>query len=387
MRILLTNECYPDPRRGSAKVLLHLGSEFKKLGHDVQFIFLDDLPRWARHYRISWFLFPFLVGSRLFAAVRRRLPYDVIDISGGDAWLASALRRWYRLSVTIVCRSHGWEHEDYRVQVRGSAPARWRWARGLLMRLARLPMVTSSVKRADIVLVGSSQGRRFALERGWKAADRVVAIPCGVDEKYFRTEDHSGGRGLLFAGGWLRIKGVQYLAKAYEIISSAGSPIPLSIVGYGRAREEVLQAFDQSLHPGIRMGEALLDEEQMMEEYRSHDVLVFPSLYEGFGMVLLEAMASGLAVVATPVGGAADLIRHEENGIIVPAEDAGLLAKAIIGLWNSPEKRRRLGVAARRTAREYTWGNVARRTLQSYQMVRVPSAESEHVSVSLDRAQ
>jgi glycosyltransferase involved in cell wall biosynthesis len=106
----------------------------------------------------------------------------------------------------------------------------------------------------------------------------------------------------------------------------------------------------------------------MIEAYQRHELLAFPSLYEGFGLVFLEGMACGMTVIATSTGGVVDVIRHDENGYVVRPGDPGALATAIQELWMAPERRQRLGEAARQTARDYTWGQIAARTLECYRV-------------------
>lgn len=97
------------------------------------------------------------------------------------------------------------------------------------------------------------------------------------------------------------------------------------------------------------------------------DVVVLPSLYEGFPNVLLEAMASGRACVATPVGDVGSLIEHGETGLLTPPGDAAGLARALTRLEQAPEERMRLGDRARRTVgARYAIETVARRYLDLY---------------------
>lgn len=96
------------------------------------------------------------------------------------------------------------------------------------------------------------------------------------------------------------------------------------------------------------------------------DVFVMPSLKEGLGVAALEAMASGLAVVLSGVGGLAGLIENETNGLHVPPADAHALAAALERLARDPELRRSLGARARATALEYSDAVMAERTLEVY---------------------
>jgi D-inositol-3-phosphate glycosyltransferase len=99
---------------------------------------------------------------------------------------------------------------------------------------------------------------------------------------------------------------------------------------------------------------------------RSHDVLLWPSTYEGFGLVLIEAMSQRLAVVATPVGCASTIVRDGVNGLMIPPRDAEALASAALRLIDDAAMRRRLGTAARDTVAGLSWRACAERTLQCY---------------------
>src|SRR5207302_7449634 len=88
----------------------------------------------------------------------------------------------------VICRSHGWEHEDYRLGIRPPPGTPGRWRRGLLLRLVRLRMVECSVRLAGAVIVGASTVKAFAVQRGWKRDDRVFVVPCGIDPEYCVSE-------------------------------------------------------------------------------------------------------------------------------------------------------------------------------------------------------
>ncbi len=107
-------------------------------------------------------------------------------------------------------------------------------------------------------------------------------------------------------------------------------------------------------------------ENEVMAHYRRHDLLVFCSTYEGFGMVLLEAMTQGLPVVATPVGCAATLVRPGQTGLMVPARAPAALADAMARLLANPALRRRIAENAFALVRTMSWTNTALKTLAIY---------------------
>ena len=102
------------------------------------------------------------------------------------------------------------------------------------------------------------------------------------------------------------------------------------------------------------------------------DLLVLPSLYEDLSSALIEAMAAGLPVVATGVGGTADLVQDGVNGLLVPPGDPAALAAAISRVLADPAAAARLSAAGRRTAAAYAWPDISRQVLDVYRQVTGP---------------
>jgi glycosyltransferase involved in cell wall biosynthesis len=141
------------------------------------------------------------------------------------------------------------------------------------------------------------------------------------------------------------------------------------VLGPGVDPSIVLSAFAPAVRPFVRVIPRAA-EPQVVEAYRNHDVLLWLSTYEGFGLVLLEAMSQGLAVVATPVGCVPSLVRDGENGLVVPKRNPDAAVSAVERLMDAPDLRRSLGVAARRAVSGMTWSHTARRTLDAYARAR-----------------
>jgi len=113
-----------------------------------------------------------------------------------------------------------------------------------------------------------------------------------------------------------------------------------------------------------------LPTEELIEVYDRHGIFLFPSYFEGFGKVFLEAMSRGLAVVASDAGGMHDLIRSGGNGFLVPLGDAEAVVARVRELLADPERAARIGAAAAEEARAYTWERVARETASFYERLR-----------------
>jgi glycosyltransferase involved in cell wall biosynthesis len=104
--------------------------------------------------------------------------------------------------------------------------------------------------------------------------------------------------------------------------------------------------------------------QDLLEAYRAADVFVFPSLAEGFGHVLLEAMASGLPIISTERTAAPDLIRHGQEGYIADAGNASDLAGHIEAILSVPGSAAAMGEAARRRAECFTWRRFRQRVAE-----------------------
>src|SRR5262249_37505886 len=117
-------------------------------------------------------------------------------------------------------------------------------------------------------------------------------------------------------------KGAHYLLSAWRKLAPKNAL--LQVFGANNLPSELTS----DLPISIKIS-ATIPQSELFGHYRSADVLVFPTLCDGFGMVVTEAFAQGLPVITTNRAGASDLVRHEENGLIVPAGDASALAEAL----------------------------------------------------------
>jgi len=158
-----------------------------------------------------------------------------------------------------------------------------------------------------------------------------------------------GGLLILSVGRLSQEKRIGILLDAFARVSRARPDARLVVVGEGPARRE----FERTAPAGtVFVGEARGRE--LAALYASADMFCFPSTTDTFGQVLLEAGASGLPVVAAAAGGALELVSHGSNGLLVPPEEPGLLAAALLEVAESPA-RRAYGAAGLAAARARTW--------------------------------
>ncbi|HET7229561.1 MAG TPA: glycosyltransferase family 4 protein [Longimicrobium sp.] len=370
MKILLVGDYPDDPRLGSGKVYHKLREEFRRLGHTCDVLLSPELGPRPRAARLRWLVGPVLAERAIARVFRAGGGYDVVDVASAEGSVIGLRRHVgaYR-GVALVSRSHGLEHLNFRRMVDDhtwglvSKP----WHKRIWYPAARMSQVALAARAADRLIVLNAADRDFALQRGWKPAERIDIISHGVSQRFLDSApppDAPRGRGILFCGSWDTVKGVDYLVSAMTLLSQRADPPRLTVLGPGLPEAAVLAAFPEAVRPLVTVIPRA-DEETVMRHYREHDLLVMSSTYEGFGMVVVEAMSQRLPVVATAVGGAPALLA-EGRGILIPPRQPEAIAAAVRRLMDDAPLRRRLGDAGHAHVQGMSWTATAERTLACY---------------------
>lgn len=316
-----------------------------------------------------------IVYNLTLPARARRVPFDLVvgfDVDG--VWLP---RR--RAPDVVALKGVAADERRFETGV----------ARLRLGALARLE--ARNARRARRVIVPSRYSRRVAIAAYGLERTRVRVVPEGIDLSFWapgRAEGSRGAEGPERAGGPQAAQGAEGLETANEAptILSVARQYPrkntiallralpailrrvpatrLRVVGGGpelpRLREEAAKL---ALEGHVRFLGPLPGREQVRAEYRHAHVFCLPSLQEGFGIVFLEAMASGLPVVALRAAAVPEVVRHGRTGFLTPPGDGEALADALATLLERPTVRARLGRAGRERALRFAWPSVAERFL------------------------
>ena len=368
LRILLAGD-YPDDRRlGSSKVMFELRDQFRALGHECETVFASDIGG-SESRQVRQAISP-LLAQRAIGRRQNGRAFDIVDVASAEGvWIGAARRVGAYRRTAFICRSHGLEQLNYQRMLDDDAVRLVRkpkWKR-IWYPMSRLSQVALAARLADGLIVLNERDWSYVLSRAWQPPDRVTVIPHGMSEAFLNGSARAatGGAGVLFCGTWDHMKGVHYLARALDLLVERGTSVPLTVLGPGISAEAILAAFSERARSLVTILDRV-DEAQVRAEYRRHDLLVLPSSYEGFGLVVIEAMSQGLPVIATPVGCAATLVRTGETGVQVPLRDAGAIADAIAALMQSSAERQRLGANAAQAVSAMTWRRTALETLDFY---------------------
>ena len=198
-------------------------------------------------------------------------------------------------------------------------------------------------------------------------------LPNGVDLHQFNVGHRSrlwreriskeGKPVVLFVSRLVWEKDLAVLAQAYQILQGQRRDFEMVIVGDGHAREEFRGMMPGAHFLGYQSGKTLA------ESYASSDIFVFPSTTETFGLVTLEAMASGLAPVAAKIGGATGIIQEGISGLFAAPLSAKELAGGVGRLLDDASLRTQLAAGALQRAQQFSWDSILSQLFDSYQSV------------------
>jgi glycosyltransferase involved in cell wall biosynthesis len=234
-----------------------------------------------------------------------------------------------------------------------------------------------TVAVADRVIAISETTRRDLLARYPIAEDRVSVVPNGVAAPFALPP---GGRGegradpfLLYAGGLDPSKNVPFLLDVLVEVRRHIPSMRLALAGETGRRRDALRARAGALAlTGAVDFLGFVDDARLARAYRDAAAFVFPSLYEGFGLPPLEAMASGCPVVASPGGALPEVLG--DAAWIVPLGSVPAWARAVVTLHRDVGRRRAQIEAGRTRAARYSWERVGRQTWAVYLSILEPAA-------------
>jgi glycosyltransferase involved in cell wall biosynthesis len=208
---------------------------------------------------------------------------------------------------------------------------------------------------ADVIITNSSVTRQSHI-LGGADPEKTFAIPYGAPPTADAVRPSETRRQLnaIWAGTFSIRKGAHYLVEAWRSLGG-GMDARLDVFGAVTLPERLWKP----IPPGIKFHGSVTRPE-LFAAFDAADILVFPTLSDGFGMVVTEAFSRGVPVITTDQAGASDLVKHGQNGLIIPAGDPVAISESIRWCLNNREKLDAMRSEALNTAKAWQWGDYRR---------------------------
>jgi glycosyltransferase involved in cell wall biosynthesis len=351
-------------KTGGGAYLSRLYDYFVKHGISVYPVYLDDLPKWPRHLGI---LIDCAYSNFLLYWKIRRYRY-IPKITLFEDFhhhprllLCNIIMKMANRGVRVVTLMQSGVF-DHRV------------LKNKLLKKMDKSAIYIYFKQVDKILCNSDFTQQVAITEG-ALRSKTDVVYCGVegfDNRHVNTKTKRDEKILLFVGQCAPCKGLEHLLNAISLLSEYN--VLLNIVGNTDAEPDYFKKMlllrkELSLEKRAIFHGYIYDREQLFRTYMEADIFVLPSLIEGFGIVLIEAMSAGLPIVATKAGSIPELVRDEENGFLVPPGDPAALADALKHLLDSAKLRERIGANGHtfylNNRDFYSWDRVGQRVIAS----------------------
>lgn len=320
----------------------------RRFNEDARFYLFSKLPfSVLRYAEISVFGPPLIVWLILRHNVQiliAQSPYE-----GVAAALAKKIAGWFGKKIVLVVESHGDFEESLFMQRRVLLSGFYRF----LMRYT----AKFALKHADVFRTISNSTRRQLDD--WIHGPPVVQFPPWTDIETFlqsgkTTSDST--QTILYAGVLTPLKGVHHLVNAFGRIAQEFPSAQLAIIGKNENKPYVVALSKQIETLGLKARVRIMGaipQSELAFWMANSSVLVLPSLSEGLGRVIIEAMASGTPVIGTHVGGIPDMIEDGVTGFLVPPGDETSLAEKIRWVLEQPAETQTMGKRARIAAEQF----------------------------------
>lgn len=356
MRLLFVSEFLPNWNSGAEGSLLCIGKALEARGHHVSYLWKDAVAGFLPHPRLhDLFELPKRQLERVGTALRKE-SYDVVILSQPYSYLVYEQLIDLYPRTLFINRTHGWEDrmaDSWRQ--RG-----WRSASLIQRHLSDLSAAymnkasERTVKACHGIIAASDLCASYIRNHYCPNHSSVAVIPYGVDFHLLRERRQEGSQRLLFAGQYLPRKGSEVLERILPDIAERYQQASMTFVVPPGDVAKVASFYKSAF--GDRLSVLpWMPREKLASVYARHDILLFPSFFEGFGKVFLEGMAAGLCVVGFREGGLPGLATHSRDALICETGDLHAFRMLMERALKNPSLAREIGDRAREVAQRFTW--------------------------------
>lgn len=369
MRIVMSIHHELDPNQGAPGATCQLVNNYRKLGFATDTISFSSYPPRIKRSKGIWgsALFPWYVCNHL---RRSAESYDVADLSSGDGWVYQTLRP--SKNILVVTRSHGLEHvrDDLLRKDATESKTSISWKYPLYHGGFRLWEVARSFKNADLSIFLSESDREYAIARFRLAPESTAVVNNGIPDDFLGLASKPPATRTtaplrIAVIGTYQYRKINVAPAAITRLLGNNKTLEIGFLGTGVEQAVVLRDYSPSHHQRIRVV-STYKHEQLPELLKEYDILLFPSLHEGFPLSVFEAMACGLAVVATNLPTLTTRLTDQQQALFIPTNSRTAIEDAISRLIADRTLLRDLQVRGQQRAQDFAWSRIASDTLSLY---------------------
>jgi glycosyltransferase involved in cell wall biosynthesis len=317
-------------------------------------------------FSLGTFPEPLAFSVRAWQHLRKRV--GEFDLVHDNQSLGYGLLAIEREGLPVVATIHHPITVDRRLEMEHAENGWQRFNKGRWYAFTR--MQTRVASRMKRVITVSENSRDDIHKDHLVPLQNMAIVPVGVDQDQFKPLPHIQrvpGRLITTASADVAMKGLAYLLEAVAKIRTE-RPCDLVVIGKPKEEGRAMRTLEQyGLTDAVQFVYGVTDE-RIVELYAEAELAVVPSLYEGFSLPAVEAMAAGVPLVATTGGAVGEVVgRDGTTAALVPPGDAGALAQTILELLADPDRRAAIGEAGRKRVTDlYSWEATAERTVEQY---------------------
>lgn len=383
MKILFLNYEYPPLGGGAGNATAYLLKEYTKIPDMEVHLVTSSVDETIHHSTVGGNIFVHTLPiGKNGKNIHHQSEKDLLTYAWKGYQFADVLMKKEKFGVvhaffTVPCGFMAMKlskkyNVPYIVSLRGADVPGYSERFTLLYNLLR-PLTRMIWTRASNIVSNSSGLRTLALKTNQE--QEISIIPNGIDIEEFipdTEKEIDGYVRILCVSRLTPRKGINYLIDAMQILlaEDAERKIELWIVGEGGATESLKeQAKELHIEKNVKFF-GLVKHDELAKYYKMADVFCLPSLNEGMSNTMLEALASGMPIVATVTGGTEELVSDGENGFYVDQKSPEDLAEKLEQLILDDVIRKRFGTASRVRAEKMSWRNVALAYYDMYQQAK-----------------
>jgi glycosyltransferase involved in cell wall biosynthesis len=358
MNLLFLSYSRKNRNAGASRIYHMLDEGFRERGHSVVVRHFEDFRqlRPAGIQRlVDRLLLPDFIEWR--SGRERPAEFDVVMSSSGLGCRLFSKLQLRSNRPLLVSHIFGLAIYDHLARIDEELLGRLRLSKGYkwLSAPAAIGWEKKAARCADLSIVLNDRDMDF-LRRSGGVPGEIKKIPAGLlDEFLGAGGPPSAGEpfSILWFGSWTERKGAASMPAAFDLILDEFPDARLTMGGVHGADAMIRAEFSARANRSLTVLPEISIEAQI-DILRRHSVFVFPSLSEGFGLALLEAMALGVAAVTTDTGFAGDYVEHGRHALVVPKGSAIHLAAGVITLFKDDRLRGQLALAGQALAQSFT---------------------------------